>query len=171
MYIDQRFFLNDSVLEYVDEFSYLGHVITSNFKDEKDICRHYRFLCIKGNMLKIKFSTCNAEVKIQLFRSFCSTLYGGALWSRYTQLSMTRLKVIYNNAFRFLMKYPIYCSASEMFVSNRVKSFNEVRRTVNYSLMKRCTESSNSLIQAIMTSDCTVYSTIQREWSRTLFLF
>lgn len=166
-----KILLNNSVLEYVDEFSYLGHVITSNFSDENDICRHYRFLCIKGNTLKSKFSTCHSEVKTQLFKSFCSTLYGGGLWSRYTQLSMTRLKVIYNNAFRFLMKYPMYCSASEMFALNGVKSFGEVRRTVNYSLMRRCTESRNSLIQAIMMSDCVIFSPIQREWSRTLFVF
>ena len=147
-----------------------GHTITSDFSDDSDIKRHYRYLCAKGNMLKSKFVNCTDEVKIQLFRSYCASLYGGSLWSKFTLQTMNRLRVVYNNAFRFLMRYPRYCSASEMFAINRLKSFQEVRRTVNYSLYRRCTTSKNSLITSILRSDCIKCSKIQREWIKTLFI-
>ena len=161
--------LNNETLEYVEEYNYLGHIITSDFNDEKDIKRQYRQLCAKGNMLKSRFANCTDRVKIQLFTSYCTSLYCGGLWSRYTVQTMDKLKVVYNNAFRFLMKYRLDCSASQMFALNRVKSFGEIRRTANYSLYHRCILSNNSLVRAIFSSDCLLYSTIQREWLLTLF--
>ena len=38
-------------VEYVDEYVYLGHVITPSLNDDKDISRSKRAICVRANML------------------------------------------------------------------------------------------------------------------------
>ena len=63
---------------------------------------------------------CSVEVKNTLFRSFCTPMYTCQLWWNFSVQSMHKLNVAYNNAFRFMHHLPTYCSASLMFVVNRV---------------------------------------------------
>jgi hypothetical protein len=43
-------------LHFVDEFVYLGHVITNDLCDDRDIMRKYRSTCVRANILKRKFA-------------------------------------------------------------------------------------------------------------------
>ena len=58
---------------------YLGHIICSNSKDDKDIMRQCRQLYARGNVL-LKFYMCTNDVKIKLFSIFCSSMYTAQLW-------------------------------------------------------------------------------------------
>ena len=48
--------LGDEELSFVDEFRYLGHVMTANCRDDKDIGRQFRRQNAVGNMLDRMFS-------------------------------------------------------------------------------------------------------------------
>ena len=56
-------YLCGSALKYVEEFKYLGHFMTEEFSDTKDIQREFHSLYSRGNMLIRKFSFCIGEVK------------------------------------------------------------------------------------------------------------
>ena len=73
--------LSGVALEYVDEFQYLGHIITAGCNDDKDVAKQTRRQNAVGNMLIRKFSFAPKEAKIQLFKSYCYPIYCNALWN------------------------------------------------------------------------------------------
>jgi hypothetical protein len=62
-------------LIFVDEFVYLGHVITNDLCDDRDIMRKYRSTCVRANVLRRKFSMCSNDVKLFLFCGDCTHIY------------------------------------------------------------------------------------------------
>ena len=99
--------------------------------------RQIRQLYALGNVLSRRFHMCSIEVKNTLFRSFCTPMYTCQLWWNFSVQSMHKLNVAYNNAFRFMHHLPTYCSASLMFVVNRVPNCRAVIRNRIYGFMKR----------------------------------
>ena len=96
--------LNHSSLEWVLEYKYLGVFISSKICDSRDIKRQLRSIYARGNTLVRKFGKCTDDVKLELFRSYCSNFYCCQLWSNYTTAMYNNIRVAYNNTFRFLMK-------------------------------------------------------------------
>ena len=72
--------LNGEVIKEVDSVRYLGHIISSNGKDDKDIMRQCQQLYASGNILLRKFHMCSMDVKVKLFSSFCSRIHTVQLW-------------------------------------------------------------------------------------------
>ena len=67
-------------LSFVEEFRYLGHVMTADCRYDKDIKTQFRRQNAVGNMLVRKFSFAPIEAKIQLFNRvarFMDALFGG----------------------------------------------------------------------------------------------
>ena len=94
--------LNGCRLKFVDRFTYLGHVINKEMKDDDDIAKQTRKLSVIGNTLLRKFSFCSLEVKLELFRSHCYSLYCNSLWSRYRVATLHKLKVCHNDILKRL---------------------------------------------------------------------
>ena len=113
--------------------------------DDADMMRQRRQLYALGNVLSRRFHMCSIEVKNTLFRSFCTPMYTCQLWWNLSVQSMHTLNVAYNNAFRFMHHLPTYCSASLMFVVNRVPNCRAVIRNRIYGFVKRLVSSSNAL--------------------------
>ena len=83
---------------------------------------------------------------------------------------MHKLNVAYNNAFSFMHHLPTYCSASLMFVVNRVPNCRAVIRNRIYGFMKRLVSSSNALVLSAVTSDARYSSKIVRHWWKLLYV-
>jgi len=75
------FKVGNSDLQFVPQFKYLGHIITSNLSDNEDIQREIRSMFVRCNLLIRKFYNCSRLVKLKLFQSFCLYFYDIALWS------------------------------------------------------------------------------------------
>ena len=163
-------YLNNDKLCYVQLFSYLGHVITPDMSDDEDIKREIRSLSARGNTLIRTFKFCTDEVKLNLFKTYCYSMYGGSLWCNFKLATLHRLKVTYNNIMRRLLNYPRFHSASLMFVSVNVKSFPELRRSTMGSLHARLTLSSNRVIEMLCNSDVRVLSALWQRWGQDLFV-
>ena len=102
-------------------FHYFHNLPLSQKLDPRlDMMRQRRQLYALGNVLSRRFHMCSIEVKNTLFRSFCTPMYTCQLWWNFSVQSMHTLNVAYNNAFRFMHHLPTYCTASLMFVVNRV---------------------------------------------------
>lgn len=141
-------FLNGTPLERVDRFKYLGHVVTPCLRDDADIERERRALSVRANMVIRRFARCSTEVKLTLFRAYCTSLYTCALWTDYTLKAYSALRVQFNNAFRMLLGLPRFCSASTMFAEAHVDCFYATMRKRAASLVRRVRGSPNSLLAA-----------------------
>ena len=64
----------------VDTNKYLGHYITEDLSDDIDINRQSRTLFVQGNIILRKFYMCSIDVKLTLFRIYCSPMYSVQLW-------------------------------------------------------------------------------------------
>ena len=63
---------------------------------------------------------------------------------------------------------PKYNSASEMFVNLNIPSFNELLRKFVFSFKTRIIESDNTLVNGIVTSTISLFSSIWAWWSDIL---
>jgi hypothetical protein len=163
------FNLAGQALSYVDSYKYLGCFISANLSDDADIDRQRRWLLIRANSIARKFSRCSEAVKLCLFRTFCCNMYCSQLWSRYTKVTMNKLKVTYHNALRWLLKLPRDCSASGMLVSRNLLSFNALRRKYMFSFQQRMTCSASDIIRRLYTPRWHISSSLGREFLFCLY--
>ena len=64
-------------MHVVATYKYIGNYISDDLNDIGDINRQCRTLCVQGNIILRKFSVFSLEVKLTLFRSYCSPNSGG----------------------------------------------------------------------------------------------
>ncbi len=168
------FSLAGEPLEVVKKVKYLGHVIRDDLCDDDDVQRQCGKLYGQANMLARKFHMCTPDVKISLFKTYCTTLYTAHLWCDFSESKMKKLQVAYNDALRIVLKIPRRSSASEMFVSNNVPTFNAVLRNCMYRFMCRLVGSKNMIIVSIADvskSDTRYTSCFWKHWTRSLYVF
>jgi len=72
--------LGDHCIRYVEQFKYLGHIVTDSLTDDEDINREIKNMFVRTNILLRKYKFCSVEVKLYSFGPFayvCMTLdYG-----------------------------------------------------------------------------------------------
>ena len=64
------FYLQNDKLKIVSEYKYLGVVIKDNLSDDDEMCKRMRNIYATGNMIIRKFSNCNTNCKIIMFKTF-----------------------------------------------------------------------------------------------------
>ena len=67
-----KMYLNGNSLELVHKYKYLGHMMCSDNSDDDAIYSQTRALYARGNAIVKHFKHCSEEVKILLFKTFCS---------------------------------------------------------------------------------------------------
>ena len=70
-----RLLLLGQPVKLVDTYKYLGVIMTSDCKDDCDISKLLRNLYSRGNSIIRNFKSCSEEVKIQLFKTYCTSFY------------------------------------------------------------------------------------------------
>jgi len=73
--------LGGSVIEVVDKWPHLGHIVSSDIDDTADINRSHSKLVTQINSVLCTFSSLDAIVKVKLLKSYCLSLYGCELWN------------------------------------------------------------------------------------------
>ena len=158
--------LGNEELSFVQEFRYLGHVMTADCRDDKDIKKQFMRQNSVGNMLIRKFSFAPIEAKIQLFKSYCYPIYGCALWRHSLELTVS-----FSDTFKRLINVPRYTSSGLAFATNSTDHNNVVFRKFAYSLMSRVTASPNSIVSAIVNSDAHYQSPLLDKWESICCMF
>ena len=74
------FSIGDQQIEYVTFYCHLGHIITNKFDDKDDIANRRNHFIGQVNSLLCFFSKMDLSVKVRLFKSYCSSIYGCELW-------------------------------------------------------------------------------------------
>jgi len=80
--LNQRpvFYIADHPLVYVNEYSHLGHIISSDSHDKSDIINRRNILCGQINNVLCYFGRCCSVVKQRLLFTYCYSSYGSVLW-------------------------------------------------------------------------------------------
>ena len=168
-----EFYLAGMVLGVCSDITYLGHYITNDLTDDKDILRQRRKLYAQANMLCRKFNMCSLTVKTALFRAYCTPLYTAHLWCRYKRGSIRSLTVAYNDCMRLLLGVPRSSSASAMFVRVGVPTCSALLRNLMYRFMCRVSVSGNDLINVMADpsrSSVRFFSSLWAHWRTCLYI-
>ena len=163
--------INNHTLPYTEKCKYLGHIINNNLTDDDDIARQKRCIYAQANALARKFYLCNNSIKTTLFNSYCGSMYTSSLWCHFKKQSLKGITVAYNNSFRIIHNLSPRCSASHMFATNYVKSFNERIRSSIFSLLCRLEKSDYILFVKYLHTFIYYQSPLIKHWIDQLYAF
>ena len=117
--------------------------------DDVEIFKQIRTLYIRSNKLLRMFSYCTINVKKELFRSYCSSLYCCSLWSDYRKATYKKLTVAFNIIHKRMLGLPWRCSASAMYASYHLPNIDTVIRRSLYRFIQRLSVSQNSIVRSV----------------------
>ena len=100
--------------------------MTADFCDDKHIKKQFWRQNAVGNVLVRKFSFAPIETKIQLFKSYCYSIYGCALWRHSYQNSIRKLTVSYSDTFKHLINVSRYVSSNLAIAMNATDHINVI---------------------------------------------
>ncbi len=115
-----KLYLDNKVISCVNKEKYLGCFITENLSDDDDLQRQMCSIYARGNSLIRNFRKCTDEIKVLLFKTYCTGFYSSTTWSSYKSKSLDKLKVAFNNIFRILMSVGRRESISKHMSENKV---------------------------------------------------
>ena len=100
---------------------YLGYMFTNDKQDDVKMLRQLRLLYMRSNKILRMFYFCTIDVKLELFRSFCTSFYCCYLWTEYKKSTSNRLRVAFNNAYRRILTYhgvivPVECMQLMLYI-------------------------------------------------------
>ena len=99
-----KFKLNGIILHLVTSNKYLGHYIRDDLSDDDDdINRQRRTLFVQENIILRKFNMSSLDVKLTLFRTYCSPMYTAQLWWNYKTSTITKLQIAYHSTFKMFL--------------------------------------------------------------------
>ena len=163
-------YLDNDKVENVSSVKYLGVLLNSSLVDNDEIMKQTRAMYAKGNVFLRRFANCSHNVKMHLFTAYCTNVYCASLWGNYTCSIYKKIKVAYNNAFRFLFRYDKRCSASNMFVTNNVPTFECLLRKLVFDFRNRAQESTNMLVNTVFNCHRLKTGAVHSRWNNALYL-
>ena len=159
------------VLSYVASYKYLGFNIsnTPSKADDLELRQQYRLLCCRANSLIRKFAMCSNSVKKYLYSAYCSNVCNVHLWHSYHANVLRKFVVCFNNAARMFFGYDRFCSASNMFVSERIYNFSALYRKAVFGFVTRLGQADNRLVSRLFNSDLSAHSSLRKAWADALY--
>lgn len=162
-------YLNDNLINVVNQEKYLGAFLVDDGSDDADLHRQMRGIYARGNALIKNFKNCSNEVKALLFKTFCSGFYCCALWSSYKAASFNKVKVAYNNIFRVFMNLGRRVSVSKHMIDMKIDPFKVVIRKNTTGFIDRISNSDNFIVKKLYNwsefGNCQLY----RVWSNNVY--
>ena len=67
--------LDSNILKHNSQTKYLGFMFNTNAQDDEDMLRQMHTLYIRSNKLLRTFHYCSTDVKLGLFKSYCTSFY------------------------------------------------------------------------------------------------
>ena len=112
-------------MKFVDYFKYLGHFITSDMSDDRDIQREMQNMFTRTNILIRRFHKCSFFVKLKLFKAYCLCMYDVALWSHFKAGWLLKLQSCYHKCINFF-GYKGSDSLTGVLLETGLPSFNTI---------------------------------------------
>jgi len=144
-----KIYLNNNVVKIVSKEKYLGAFIVDDGSDDEDLVRQMRSIYAKGNVLIKNFKCCTDEIKSLLFKTYCTGFYCSSLWSSYKCNTHNKVKVAFNNIFRFLMGLGRQDSISAKMIDLNIDPFKVVMRKYIVGFNKRLDCCDNTIVSTL----------------------
>ena len=112
-------------------------MFNANAQDDEEILRQIRTLYIRSNKLLRTFYYCSTDVKLELFKSYCTSFYYCYLRTAYKKSTFDKLRVAFNNAYRRVLGHPWRCSASTMYANFGINSFEATISRSTFGFIQR----------------------------------
>ena len=141
--------MDSQVLKYADNVKYLDFTFSSD--NDNDILRQLGMLYTKSNRLLRLFHHCSVDVRLALFRSYCTCFYCPFLWTHYKKSNYSKLRVAFNTVYCRILKLPSRSSASTMYAVNNIDSLEVLVRKRIFGFMERL-NNSDTIIKCINNS-------------------
>ena len=113
---------------------------------------------------------CSTDVKVTLFKSYCSSFYTAQLWTNYTKNAINKLYTAYHNILKLLIGVNKREHNRPICVSLNVKFCPALIRNLILKFMNRLLESENGLIKSLCNSNCFYSSTMWRHLRKLLYV-
>ena len=162
---------NNTAIDRVSRYKYIGHCINDEKSDDDDMARQRNKLCVQGNALIRKLYMCTENVKMSLFKSYCTSLYNSTLWCKYRRESLRKLCVAYTNIFLKLTHQARDCSASQIIVSGQLPTCKMLIRRHVYSFMLNVQKSIHLILNNIAHCYILFTSPLWNYWRLILYIY
>ena len=124
------------------------------------------YLAILSGVTCFSVHMFSLEVKLTLFRSYCSPMYGVQLWWNYKKSTLNRLHIEYHNILKLFIGTSKYESTSVLCTLFDVQCCQSVIRNMVYRFMCRLDSSVNCILNDILTSSLRFTSRIHKHWNK-----
>ena len=160
---------NDTRIEFASEVLYLGYVFTHNNSDNHHVEKMYRGLCVRSNAIFRNFRNCSPDVKLILFKSFCTSFYCIPLVTNFKISTLNRLRVCYNNSIRKFFRLNNRNSISQACVNLGICTFGELRRKSAVSLLQRLKLANNNILHSFVDTNYLHNTAIHSKWRPIIY--
>ena len=113
---------------------------------------------------------CSVEVKVMLFRSYCTPLYTAHLWTNYSKSTIKDFYIAYHNIMKLFIGFRKYDHNRPLCVKYNIPHGPALVRNLIYRFMCRLQESHNSLLCVLNDSDCQYESPLRKKWISLLYI-
>ena len=136
-------------LSVVSSFKYLGHFVSALTGDNDDILHQMNLLYARANVLIRKFSKCSRDIKLCLFRAYCTNFYGIALWKQYSASVIKRLEAAYVKCIKMFFGYDRLHSVTDMFCELKLPVFGTIFHNAKYNFFVSISTHTNALVRIV----------------------
>jgi hypothetical protein len=144
-----NFVLCNDKLKFVTSFTYLGHLITDDLSDDDDMMKQLGLLYGRTNMLIRKFTKCSVPVKKRLFKTYCISFFGMALWKNYRKVTGLKIEAAYVKCIKMFFCYDRLSSVRQMFIDLGLPSFNSLMHNTVLCFNNRCQSHENNVVSTV----------------------
>ena len=99
-------YINDVKLDNVQLVKHLGHIITSDLSDDKDILHQTSMYNRKANAVLSDFKHIRGNLRVKIVQSYCSSFYGSQLWDL-SNNCIDRLSISWRKTIRKALNIPV----------------------------------------------------------------
>ena len=99
-------YMNDVKLDNVQLVKHLGHILTSDLSDDKDILHQTSMYNRKANAVLSDFKHISGNLRVKIVQSYCSSFYGSQLWDL-SNNCIDRLSISWRKTIRKALHIPV----------------------------------------------------------------
>ena len=124
-----EFYIADKKLDIVQNLEYLGVILTMSLNNSMDVQRLARAFLRQAFACLHKFGNYPVNIKIFLFRVYCTSLYGSELWTDLKGCSknFSSLKINFHKFIKRILGLPIRSSNHNACIDAEMMTFEHIR--------------------------------------------
>jgi hypothetical protein len=108
------FSIGGNVIDYVDSWPHLGHILHNRNGDSEDILHRRNVLIGQANDVICYFAKLSSVVKLNLLYTYCSSLYGSEIWDLNSP-ELAAIGVSWRKALKRLWNLPLGTHAQVLY--------------------------------------------------------